>query len=77
MWWYMANDEFFQGVKKRKHSLTIPRLIEQRPLGTVGHGVRKTPKMVSLKGNGDCSQHGKMQPFSNLVIQCQKVFYTL
>ena len=65
MWWYMANDEFFQGVKK---SLTIPCLIEQRPLGTVGHGVRKTPKMVSLKGNGVILQHGKMQRFSNLVI---------
>ena len=73
----MANDEFSKVLKKRKHSLTIPRLIEQRPLGTVGHGVRKTPKMVSLKGNGVRSQHGKMQRFSNLVILCQKVFYTL
>ena len=68
---------FSKVLKKRKHSLTIPRLIEQRPLGTVGHGVRKAPKMVSLKGNGVRSQHGKMQRFSNLVILCQKVFYTL
>ena len=59
---------FSKVLKKRKHSLTIPRLIEQRPLGTVGHGVRKTPKMVSLKGNGVILQHGKMQRFSNLVI---------